>query len=108
MEETNQRIKKLYQFIEKDPNDPFVRFALAIELIRSERENEAVSYLEELIDKYPDYIGSYYHLGKLYEKINAMNKAARTYEAGMKWAKKLNDTHSLSELLSAYNALEKF
>jgi hypothetical protein len=50
-------------------------------------------------------VGSYYHLGKLHERLGDESKAIAVYEKGMDVAKKLSDNHALSELRGAYDNL---
>jgi Tfp pilus assembly protein PilF len=58
-----------------------------------------------LLDREPGYIGSYYHLAKLLERIGETGEAIRVYEKGMEESKKAGDDHSLSELRSAFEEL---
>jgi hypothetical protein len=47
-------------------------------------------------------VGTYYHLGKLYEALNRKDDAIKTYETGMKVAKEQRDNHAFSELQAVY------
>ena len=60
----------------------------------------------EILKREPTYIGSYYHLGKLLERIGDNAKALRVYERGMEVAEEANDHHSYTELQAAYEDLE--
>ena len=51
-------------------------------------------------------MGTYYHLGKLYEIINQKDDALITYEKGIAIAKKVKDQHALNELMGVYNTLQ--
>ncbi len=68
-------------------------------------DEEARKLFESVLNKEPGYIGSYYHLAKLLERIGETNEAIRVYEKGMEEAKKIGDNHSLSELRSAFEEL---
>jgi tetratricopeptide (TPR) repeat protein len=59
----------------------------------------------ELLNNEPDYVGSYYHLAKLYERNQQTDAAIEIYTKGMEVAKKLKDNHNLNELRSAYDNL---
>lgn len=95
------RIDRLLQFLEEDPEDPFVRFALASEYLKAGDERSALAWFEKLVDERPDYVGTYYHLGKLYLRLGRAEDAVRTFENGIKMASSANDFHALSELRSA-------
>ncbi|MEM9824149.1 MAG: tetratricopeptide repeat protein, partial [Bacteroidota bacterium] len=58
------------------------------------------TYLE-LCQKHPDYVGTYYHLGKLYERKESFSEAFETYREGMRIAKAAEDRHALNELAGA-------
>jgi hypothetical protein len=51
-------------------------------------------------------VGMYYHLAKLYEKLENVDLAIQTYTEGINVAKRLSDFHALSELNSAKMNLE--
>ncbi|MDE1191219.1 MAG: hypothetical protein PW786_03660 [Arachidicoccus sp.] len=63
-----ERIEKLLEFLNENPKDNFVRHALAMEYLKLERTDEARRLLEILLNDFPEYIGSYYQLGKIFEK----------------------------------------
>jgi len=95
------RLNALQDFLREDPDDPFTRFALAQEYRRRGESNRALALLEDLRRDHPDYVGTYYHLGKLYEELDSAVNAVATYREGIERAGALNDTHSRSELQSA-------
>jgi hypothetical protein len=51
-------------------------------------------------------VGTYYHLGKTYEKISLFNKALDVYEKGILVARDLQKHHELRELMGALNFLK--
>jgi tetratricopeptide (TPR) repeat protein len=98
------RLQKLLEFIQNEPNDPFLKYALATEYLSSNEPDQALVYYEDLITNHPDYVGTYYHLGKLYEALDRKSDAIKTYQTGMKIARSVNDNHAFSELQSVYNS----
>mgnify|MGYP006426182873 CR=1 FL=1 len=95
------RIAQLESFLEEDPDDAFTRFALAQEHLKQEDLDAAQSYFEALVDEQPDYVGTYYHLGKLYERRGHTEQAISTYEQGIEVARTQRDRKNLSELQDA-------
>ena len=95
------RLARLHEFLDDDPDDPFTRFALAQEYLKQDKVDTALSYFENLVDDHPDYVGTYYHLGKLYERLNRTDEAIATYEQGIEVAQKQRDRKNLSELQDA-------
>ncbi|HYG38823.1 MAG TPA: tetratricopeptide repeat protein [Cytophagales bacterium] len=95
------RLKKLLEFYNEDPDDPFTIYAIALEYLASNKE-EAKKYFEILLEKHPDYIGTYYHAAQLYIDLEFNDKAKETFEKGIALSEKKNDQHALKELKSAY------
>jgi tetratricopeptide (TPR) repeat protein len=99
------RLEKLLEFIKNEPDDPFLKYALATEYLRLNETDNALSYYEDLVAKHPAYTGTYYHLGKLYEALGRRQDAIVTYETGMKVTREQRDNHAFSELQAVYNEL---
>jgi tetratricopeptide (TPR) repeat protein len=96
------RLEKLLEFLKNEPNDEFLQYALATEYLRLDDKETALNYYEGLVINHPDYVGTYYHLGKLYESLNRKEDAVATYQKGMGAARAAKNNHALSELNSAY------
>lgn len=102
--ETN-RLEKLLEFIKNEPNDEFLKYALATEYLRLNDADKALYYYEDLVTNHPQYSGTYYHLGKLYEALNRKDDAIKTYEKGMEITKSKRDNHAFNELQGVYREL---
>jgi Tfp pilus assembly protein PilF len=100
-----ERINKIKEFLVQSPTDSFLQHALALEYIKIENDAEAKKLFEEILERDPTYTGSYYHLGKLLERVGETEKALLCYERGMEECKKLGDQHSYNELQAAYEDL---
>lgn len=99
------RITKIREMLGQQPEDSFLQHALALEYIKTGNEEDARFLFEEILNREPSYIGSYYHLAKLLERTGKMEDAIRVYEKGMEEARKAGDNHAHSELRSAYEEL---
>ena len=95
------RLKALLAFYEEDPQDAFTRFALASEYLKAQNIEKALLFFEELVRDIPTYVGTYYHLGKLYQSIDRNDDAKRTYEQGIERATDARDLHARAELQDA-------
>jgi len=100
-----ERIEKLKEFLTQNPGDSFLQHALALEYIKISDDASARQLFEEILTRDPGYIGSYYHLAKLLERIDDTPAAILCYEKGMAAAKEANDLHAFGELRSAYEEL---
>lgn len=97
-----ERIEKLKAFLAQNAADNFVQHALALEYVKLGQEGEARQLFESILARDSMYIGSYYHLGKLLERIGETEAAIAVYEKGMKMAKEVKDNHAYNELQGAY------
>jgi tetratricopeptide (TPR) repeat protein len=100
-----ERIEKLLSFLASSPKDNFLRHALALEYVKLGKEDEAQQLFESILTDSPDYVGSYYHLGKLLERQQQTALAITWYEKGMEAAKQAKDNHAYNELQAAYEDL---
>ena len=96
------RILKLKEFLQANPNDSFVQHALALEYVKLGEDETAKELFESLLKKDENYVGSYYHLAKLLERMELRDDAIKWYEQGIRKAKEAGDNHAYSELMSAY------
>lgn len=102
---TINRIEKLKEMLNFSPKDNFLRHALALEYIKAGNDADARPLFEAILNECPEYIGSYYHLGKLLERNNEPQLAIKWYEQGMAEAKKADERHAYNELQGAYEDL---
>lgn len=102
----SSRLEQLLEMLQEEPNDSFLRYAVAIEYAVDGNHPEAVSRIEALIADQPDYLGAYYKLGQLYEQVRNDAKALDVYRRGAEVAKKQNNVKTLGELNTAILILE--
>ncbi len=100
------RIAKLKEYMKTAQKDSFLQHALALEYIKVGNDIEARVLFNDILKREPTYVGSYYHLGKLYERLGDIPKALRVYERGMEEARKAGDQHSYNELQGAFEDIE--
>jgi tetratricopeptide (TPR) repeat protein len=96
------RIERLTEMLQTNPEDCFLWHALALEHVKLGENNAARECFEKLLDMDENYVGSYYHLAALLVRQNETEKAIEVYEKGMLKAKAAGDQHSFNELRSAY------
>ena len=100
------RIEMLKRYIDEDPEDSFSRYALSLEYIRLNNFPEAKRILSELMFKDPDYLASYYQMGKLNESTGSIDEAAYVYQKGMVLARLQKNQHTFNELEGALKQLQ--
>jgi tetratricopeptide (TPR) repeat protein len=101
----SERIEKLKEFLKTSPKDPFLNHALALEYVKLGKDADARVLFETNVTNDAAYVATYYHLGKVLERIGAQQEAIAIYEVGMKVAKEAKDMHTYSELQAAYEDL---
>jgi tetratricopeptide (TPR) repeat protein len=107
--EINQRevrMEMLNKLILQMPNDPFLHYGLALEYFNMFDFQKSIELFEEIIQKFPYYVPTYYQYAQAYEKLKDVEKAKEMYRKGIITASKENDIHALAELRSALNELE--
>ncbi len=79
---SNQRLETLLGLHAEQENDTFVLFALAKEYEKLGQKAEALQWFERLKAIDPQYVGLYYHLGKLLESVQRFDDAVLCYVRG--------------------------
>lgn len=95
------RLKSLLEFLNDDPHDTFVIYSLAQEYASAGNVSESRRYYHLLKDVDKDYIGLYYHLGKLEESEGNYTLAISVYQTGIEVADRIGDNHARGELEGA-------
>ena len=93
------------EFLASDPNDSFIRHALAMEYLALGEEGTARTLLEEVLERDAGAVGSYYQLGKLLERAGETALALQWYEKGMAAARAAGERRAYNELQTAYDDL---
>ncbi len=99
--EKTARLLQLEKLLSENPKDSFVLFAIAKEYESMDQADLAREQYVQLLNGDPDYVGAYYHLGKLYEELGRETEALQTYETGIRKAEAQGDQHSKRELAEA-------
>jgi|SRR5690606_16488952 len=99
------RIEKLQAYLKEQPEDCFLKHALAMEWIKLGDDAAARALLEQNLHADPTYLATYYHLGKLLERNREYTEALSLYQKGMEQA--VADRHAFSELQRAAEEAEE-
>jgi tetratricopeptide (TPR) repeat protein len=91
----------LRSFAEKRPQDPFPRYALAMELKTSGDRDGAWRTFEALVAEHPDYIASYAPAGEVLVELGRVEEARSLYGKGIEACARKNDGHARDHLESA-------
>jgi tetratricopeptide (TPR) repeat protein len=95
------RIELLQGFIAQRPEDPFPRYALALEFKNSGDLAAAWATFDALMKAHADYVAAYLHAGLTLVALNRKAEARAVYELGLVACQRKGDTHAGSELQGA-------
>ena len=98
---TMDRLSQLKRFAAEDPDDPFNRYALALEFLKSDRAI-AIELFDQLIRAHPEYLPTYYPFAHLLIEQKKTEKAEQIFLAGIEQAKAAGEEKTMKELKSAY------
>ena len=100
-----ERLSSLFELLKTDENNSFLNFAIAQEYLKTGNKNEALTYFKKILKTDPEYTGTYYHLGKLYELLGKYDQAITTYQTGMKISLEQQEMHAHQELKNALSLI---
>jgi tetratricopeptide (TPR) repeat protein len=106
MKDRSTSVKALAEFVRRNPEDDFSKFALALEMLKRDMPDKALVLFESIHRSRPDYPGLAYHLGKLYQRLGRLDEAADLFMNGIEEAQRRMDQHTLGELQAAWHELE--
>jgi len=92
-------------FVAEDPTDPFNRYALALELAKSDKL-KAKEIFDQLILSNPDYVPAYYQAALLYIELKLNDDATKIIENGIAQAKNQNNLKAANELRGLLDEME--
>ncbi|MBL0308435.1 MAG: hypothetical protein IPP77_01700 [Bacteroidetes bacterium] len=99
------RLEKLKEMEQASPGDTFLKFAIALEYMSSNKE-ESIRLFELILHQTPTYIPTYYQLGKLHEEMDNRKRAVEVYRLGMKQSEAASEKKTLRELQEALESIE--
>lgn len=103
----HNRLEMIQQMLETNPDDSFLQYAAALEYKKNGKSDDSIKILVSIINNDPEYLASYYQLGKLLEEKGSFDEAINYYRLGKEVAKKQGDTKTLGELSEALMILDE-
>lgn len=104
---SSDRIDQLRAMLADEPGDPFLRYAVALELKRSGDMEQAIRDLESLLADDPKHIPSYYQLALMLADTGRTVDAVRTCEIGSLECIVTGDRKARVELIALMNSLQE-
>jgi len=102
----SEKLSKLQAMLEKQPNDPFLLYGIAMEYKKMNEPTKAIAFLDRCIAADRNYCYAYFQRGQICETTGDLDAAKRSYNDGIAAAKRAGDAHAQSEIEGALQTLE--
>ena len=102
---STDRLGQLREMLAQEPDDAFIRYAIALELKRAGQMEQAANDLEVLLREVPKYIACYYQLALILADLGRTEEAAHVCEIGSLQCITTSDRKARLELLELKKAL---
>ena len=102
------RLEKIRALLQADPQDTFLRYALAMELKSTNQYDESRQVFEDLMRGSPPHVPSFFMCGQMFVEQELVNDARSVLRVGIEEARKQGDSHAageMSEFLSSLGGL---
>lgn len=102
---SNQRLEKLLEMLEKQPDDLFLQYALGMEYMGKNDVTSAEGLMRKVIESDKQYVAAYYQLAKLLVNRNREEEAIECLQLGLEEAIKKGDHKTVNEFRSFLDEL---
>ena len=92
--------------LERDPNDAFLLYGIALEHKKLGDTAAAIEFLDRVISLDPGYCYAYHQKGLTLESTGEMDAAKAAYRTGIETAKRTGDAHAEQEIEAALSMIE--
>jgi predicted Zn-dependent protease len=92
------RLEKLQTMLAEDPNDTFLRYAVAMELRSNDQFTESEAGFRGLMESEPPYVPAFFMLGQMLAGEDRVNEAREVIRNGIEQARLQNDHHAAGEM----------
>src|SRR5438034_5379617 len=92
------RKEQLQEMLATDPNDPFLRYALAMEFVSAGEDERAVQQLRDLLAVTSDYIPAYQQAGQALVRLARTEEAREVLRRGSAMAMQQGNSHAAEEM----------
>jgi len=100
------RREQLEAMLADDPNDPLLRYMLAMEHVSAGTPAEAVPVFRELLERSPDYVPAYMQFGQTLARLGQSAEARAVWQRGVAQARQQRDDHAAGEMQGMIDMLE--
>lgn len=98
-------MRDLQAMLDAEPNDAFLRYALAMELAKQGQHAASLGQFDELLRRHATYVPGYFMKGRTLEQAGEPERAKAVYRQGIEVARQTGDLHAAGEMTAALEAL---
>jgi tetratricopeptide (TPR) repeat protein len=95
---SKSRKQQIEEMLADDPNDPFLRYGLAMEDISVGDDEGAARCLQELLAVDAAYVPAYLQLGQVLTRLGRADEARAAYTRGIAIAQQQSNGHAAEEM----------
>jgi tetratricopeptide (TPR) repeat protein len=99
------RKQQIEEMLAEEPNDPELRYALAMEYVSAGDDEGAVRCFSELIAVAPEYPPAYQQAGQALQRLGRDSEARAVLQRGIPIAQKLHNRHAADEMQGLLESL---
>ena len=92
------RKQQIQDMLADDPNDPFLRYGLAMEYVSEGNDSEAWRTLQGLLAVAADYVPAYLQSGQILARLGRTAEARDIWSRGVAVARARGDQHAADEM----------
>ena len=100
------RREQIEAMLKDEPNDPELRYMLAMDHVSAGDDATAVRCFQELIAVAPTYPPAYHQAGRALQRLNRLAEARAVLTQGIPIAQKQGDHHAAGEMMELMQSLE--
>jgi Flp pilus assembly protein TadD len=92
------RRQQLEEMLREEPNDPFLRYGLAMDHVSAGDDAAAVGHFHDLIATEPTYVPAYMQAGQALLRLDRVSEARAMWQKGAAMARQQGDAHAAEEM----------
>ena len=100
------RRQKLEAMLAASPNDQMLRYMLAMEVDKESDHERSLELFRSLMNDAPPYVPAFLMAGQMLARLQRLEDARATYQAGISAAKQQKNDHAAGEMISFLQALD--
>ena len=92
------RLEKIREMLQHEPDDVFLRYALAMELDSAGRGDESLALYAELMRGAPPHVPSFFRTAQILARQGKTARVIETLQQGIRQAQAQGDPHTAMEM----------